>query len=184
MSTKTLTTFVPLILLLVVMYFLLIRPQRKREKNINEMRNRVQVGDEIITIGGICGKVVKTKEESLVIQVGADKVKFEIMRWAVSKVVEKNERFSRQQSEPEPEEEEEAPKRALPKRMKQASASAEDAADDAVEEAADTAEEAVEEAADTAEDVAEDAADSAADAAEDAADNAADAAEEAAKDAE
>ncbi|MDO4860966.1 MAG: preprotein translocase subunit YajC, partial [Bacillota bacterium] len=55
MSTKTLTTFVPLILLLVVMYFLLIRPQRKREKNINEMRSRVQVGDEIITIGGICG---------------------------------------------------------------------------------------------------------------------------------
>ncbi len=158
MSTKTLTTFVPLILLLVVMYFLLIRPQRKREKNINEMRSRVQVGDEIITIGGICGKVVKTKEESLVIQVGADKVKFEIMRWAVSKVVEKNERFSRQQSEPEPEEEEEAPKRALPKRMKQAKA------EDVAEEAADTAEE----AADTAADTAEEAADGAAEAAEDA----------------
>ncbi len=153
MSTKTLTTFVPLILLLVVMYFLLIRPQRKREKNINEMRSRVQVGDEIITIGGICGKVVKTKEESLVIQVGADKVKFEIMRWAVSKVVEKNERFSRQQSEPEPEEEEEAPKRALPKRMKQAKA--EEAAEDVADEAADKAEEAADAAADTAEETAE-----------------------------
>ena len=153
MSTKTLTTFIPLILLLVVMYFLLIRPQRKREKNINEMRSRVQVGDEIITIGGICGKVVKTKEESLVIQVGADKVKFKIMRWAVSKVVEKNERFSRQQSEPEPEEEEEAPKRALPKRMKQAKA--EEAAEDVADEAADKAEEAADAAADTAEETAE-----------------------------
>ena len=164
MNSKTLTTFIPLILLLVVMYFLLIRPQRKREKNINEMRSRVQVGDEIITIGGICGKVVKTKEESLVIQVGADKVKFEIMRWAVSKVVEKNERFSRQPSEPEPEEEEEAPKRALPKRMKQSAAKAEDAA----EEAADAAEEAAEDAADAAEDVAEGTAEAAEEAVKDA----------------
>ena len=169
MNTKTLTTFVPLILLLVVMYFLLIRPQRKREKNINEMRSRVQVGDEIITIGGICGKVVKTKEESLVIQVGADKVKFEIMRWAVSKVVEKNERYAKQ-SEPEPEEEEEAPKRALPKRMKQAKA------EDVAEEAADT----VEDAADAAEDTAE----AAADTAEDAVEEVAEAAEDAVKDAE
>ena len=165
MSTKTLTTFIPLILLLVVMYFLLIRPQRKREKNINEMRSRVQVGDEIITIGGICGKVVKTKEESLVIQVGADKVKFEIMRWAVSKVVEKNERFSKQQdNEPEEPEEEEAPKRALPKRMKQSSASAGEAA----EEAADTAEETADAAEDAADNAAEEAADTAEDAAKDA----------------
>lgn len=170
MSTKTLTTFIPLILLLVVMYFLLIRPQRKREKNINEMRSRVQVGDEIITIGGICGKVVKTKEESLIIQVGADKVKFEIMRWAVSKVVEKNERVSRQQSEPEPEAEE-APKRTLPKRMKQAAA-----ADEAAEEAEEAAE-------DTAADV-EDAAADAENAAEDAAAEAESTAEEAAKETE
>ena len=160
MNSKTLTTFIPLILLLVVMYFLLIRPQRKREKNINEMRSRVQVGDEIITIGGICGKVVKTKEESLVIQVGADKVKFEIMRWAVSKVVEKNERFSRQPSEPEPEEEEEAPKRALPKRMKQSAAKAEDAAEeaaDAAEDAVDAAEDAAEGASEAVEDAVKDA---------------------------
>ena len=80
----TLTMLLPLVILLAVMYFLLIRPQKKREKEINAMRRGIQVGDEIITIGGICGKIVKTKEESLVIQVGADKVKFEIMRWAVS----------------------------------------------------------------------------------------------------
>ena len=70
-------TILPLVILIAVMYFLLIRPQKKREKEVNAMRSGVQVGDEIITIGGICGKVVKTMEESLVIQVGADRVKFE-----------------------------------------------------------------------------------------------------------
>ena len=73
-----------LVVFIGAMYFLLIRPQ---EKTIQQMRNTLQVGDEIITIGGICGKIVKTKEDSIVIQVGADKVKFEMMRWSVSSVV-------------------------------------------------------------------------------------------------
>ena len=100
----TLTMILPLIILLAIMYFLLIRPQKKREKEINAMRKGVQVGDEIITIGGICGKIVKTKEESLVIQVGADRVKFEIMRWAVSKVVEETEKPAAKAHEEEAEE--------------------------------------------------------------------------------
>ena len=65
MNGNMLATLLPLVLLLVIMYFLLIRPQKKREKQVNEMRSNVRVGDEIITIGGICGKVVKTKDESL-----------------------------------------------------------------------------------------------------------------------
>jgi preprotein translocase subunit YajC len=81
------TTLIPLVLLIVIMYFMLIRPQKKREREINEMRNAVKVGDEVITIGGICGKIVKTKDEVLTIQVGADKTKFDVMRWAISKVV-------------------------------------------------------------------------------------------------
>lgn len=114
-------TLLPLVLLLVVMYFLLIRPQKKREKEVNAMRSSVQVGDEIITIGGICGKVVKTKDESLVIQVGADKVKFEIMRWAVSKVVEEGRRHSKARAEEYDDvEETEEIKKAKPKRMKKA----------------------------------------------------------------
>lgn len=102
----------PLILLLLIMYFLLIRPQKKREKQINAMRSSIQVGDEIITIGGICGKVVKTKEETLVIQVGADKTKFEVMRWAISKVVNEKEEAAK-----EVKNEEEAPKKSMPKRL-------------------------------------------------------------------
>ena len=75
----TISMLLPLVILILVMYFLLIRPQKKREREVNAMRSGVQVGDEIITIGGISGKIVKTKDESLIIQVGADKVKFEIM---------------------------------------------------------------------------------------------------------
>ena len=137
-----LSMILPLIILLLVMYFLLIRPQKKREKEVNAMRSGVQVGDEIITIGGICGKIVKTKEESLVIQVGADKVKFEIMRWAVSKVVEEGKRPANGKPDYDVEDDEVEVKKAKPKRMKKAAPVEEEA----VEEVA-AAEEVVEEAA-------------------------------------
>ena len=132
-------TILPLVILIAVMYFLLIRPQKKREKEVNAMRSGVQVGDEIITIGGICGKVVKTKEESLVIQVGADRVKFEIMRWAVSKVVEETEKPATKAHEEEAEETE-VKKSSKPKKLKKA-APAEEAPEE-VEEVEEPAEEA------------------------------------------
>jgi preprotein translocase subunit YajC len=80
--------FAPLILIFVVLYFLMIRPQRKKEKQVNAMRNALQAGDQITTIGGIKGKVVRVKDDVLTIQVGADKVKIDIMRWAISRVDE------------------------------------------------------------------------------------------------
>lgn len=101
--------FMILIIFIVAMYFLLIRPQKKKEKSISEMRNSIQVGDEVVTIGGICGKVVKTKDETIVIQVGADKVKFEMMRWSISSVTSKSSKHA-------PVEKEE-PKKAKPKRL-------------------------------------------------------------------
>lgn len=132
-------TILPLVILIAVMYFLLIRPQKKREKEVNAMRSGVQVGDEIITIGGICGKVVKTKEDSLVIQVGADRVKFEIMRWAVSKVVEESEKPAAKAHEEEAEEPE-VKKSSKPKKLKKATPVEE--APEEVEEAEEPAEEA------------------------------------------
>lgn len=138
-------TILPLVILIAVMYFLLIRPQKKREKEVNAMRSGVQVGDEIITIGGICGKVVKTKEESLVIQVGADRVKFEIMRWAVSKVVEETEKPAAKAHEEEAEETE-VKKSSKPKKLKKA-APAEEAPEEVEEvEEAEEVEEPAEEA--------------------------------------
>ncbi len=129
---QQLMTFLPLILIFLVMYLLLIRPQRKREKQVNAMRSALSVGDEIVTIGGICGKIVKTKEESVIVQVGADKVKFEMMRWSISKVVTASSKP--QVTEVEEEAEAEEKPKAKPKRMKKAAPEAETAEADATEE--------------------------------------------------
>ena len=117
MSKEGLISLLPLLILIVAMYFLMIRPQKKKDKEIKEMRNSLQVGDEIVTIGGICGKIVKTKEETLVIQVGADKVKFEMMRWSVSTVTSKSHRAK----EEEVSVEEEEVKKVMPKKLKKSS---------------------------------------------------------------
>lgn len=73
---------------LAIFYFLIIKPQKSKEKKIKEMRNNLSVGDEIITIGGIYGKVVKIKEDVLTIEVGADKNKLIITKWAVGNLAE------------------------------------------------------------------------------------------------
>ncbi|HHU16745.1 MAG: preprotein translocase subunit YajC [Anaerovoracaceae bacterium] len=115
----------PLIILIFIMYFLLIRPQRKREKAINAMRNALKVGDEVITIGGIRGRIIRIKDEVLTIQVGADKIKFDVMRWAISSVNGKDSAPSPSKKVGKEESAEEdskpAPKK-LPKRMKRADA--------------------------------------------------------------
>lgn len=118
---ETIMSLAPLLILIVLMYFLMIRPQKKKDKQIQEMRRGLQVGDEIVTIGGICGKIVKTKDETIVIQVGADKVKFEMTRWAVSTVTNGSHR-----PKEEPEVEEEETKKVMPRRLKKSS-DAEDA---------------------------------------------------------
>lgn len=78
------TPIIWLVLLLVAFYFILIRPQRKKEKKDAEMRKNIQIGDEIVTAGGIVGIVCKLEEETLVIETGSDKSKLRIRRWAVS----------------------------------------------------------------------------------------------------
>ena len=72
-----------LVAMFAIMYFVMIRPQKKRQKEEQEMRNAVEVGDEITTIGGICGKVVIVKEQHLIIETGADRTKMKITRWAI-----------------------------------------------------------------------------------------------------
>ena len=68
---------------ILVMYFLMIRPQKKQQKQIDDMRNNLQVGDEITTIGGIIGKIVSIKEETCIIETGRDGVRMRILRSAV-----------------------------------------------------------------------------------------------------
>lgn len=70
----------------VVFYFFGIRPQKKQEKETNAMRNSLQVGDEITTIGGIIGKIVSIKEETCVIETSRDGTKIRILKSAISRV--------------------------------------------------------------------------------------------------
>ena len=77
------TTILLMAALFGVMYFVMIRPQKKKQKEEQEMRDAIQIGDEITTIGGIMGRVVTVKEDSLVIETGADRTKMKITRWAI-----------------------------------------------------------------------------------------------------
>ncbi|MGN0531535.1 MAG: preprotein translocase subunit YajC [Eubacterium sp.] len=85
-----------MVVLLAVMYFMMIRPQKKRQKEEQEMRSSLEIGDEIITIGGIVGKVVTIREEDLVIETGADRTKMKIQRWAVNTNVTKTEQHRKE----------------------------------------------------------------------------------------
>lgn len=71
-----------------IFYFLLIRPQQKKNKQIQKMRSELKVGDNVITIGGVHGKILNIKEEFLTIEVGADKAKLQISKWAVGSIKE------------------------------------------------------------------------------------------------
>ena len=75
--------FAPLVLLVVLFYFMLIRPQRKRDKAEKEMRNSIDIGDEISTIGGFIGRVVNIKDDVLIIETSNDRTKLKIYRWAI-----------------------------------------------------------------------------------------------------
>lgn len=73
---------------ILALYFIFFRPQSKKKKKEAEMRKNAQVGDEITTIGGICGRIIAVKDEidSVVIETGSDKAKLRIKRWAIGSV--------------------------------------------------------------------------------------------------
>ncbi|HZJ58122.1 MAG TPA: preprotein translocase subunit YajC [Clostridia bacterium] len=81
-----LMSLLPIILLIAVFYFMIIRPQRKKDKENREMLASLTVGDNITTIGGICGKITSIREDIVIVEVGADKVKLVFERWAIRNV--------------------------------------------------------------------------------------------------
>ena len=83
---QSLGSILILVVMFVALYFFTIRPQKKQEKEQNNMRNNLQVGDEITTIGGIIGKVVSIKEETVTIETSHDRTKIRILRSAVRNV--------------------------------------------------------------------------------------------------
>lgn len=78
-----LVTFIPLIFVIGLMYFIMIRPQKKKEKETQAMRTNVQVGDEVTTVGGIVGIVVKRSDDTIVIETGGDRSKLRVKIWAI-----------------------------------------------------------------------------------------------------
>ena len=89
---QQIVSIVMLVGMLVLMYLLLIRPQRRQEKQVAEMRSKLKVGDEVITIGGYFGRIVKVKDEVITLQLSGDGVKVEVAKWAISKVAEPSDR--------------------------------------------------------------------------------------------
>ncbi len=73
-----------LVVMLAIFYFLLIRPENKKKKELAKMRSELTIGDEVTTIGGIIGTVCAVKEESIVIETSADRVRVEFAKWAIS----------------------------------------------------------------------------------------------------
>ena len=78
--------FLPMILNFVIFYFMLIRPQRKKDKEAKQMLENLKVGDRICTIGGIYGTIAELKEDTITIAVGAQKTQMVIARWAIRSV--------------------------------------------------------------------------------------------------
>ena len=85
------TAYIWIIATFALFYFLLIRPQQKREKKDRQMRNSLEVGDNIVTIGGIVGKIVMVKDDEIAIETSADRTKLAFKKWCVQSKVESGE---------------------------------------------------------------------------------------------
>lgn len=75
---------------IVIFYIFAIRPQKKKEKEITEMRNNLKEGDQVITIGGIIGKVLRVKEDMVILEVGNTKTRLDVTKWAIGSIIDKN----------------------------------------------------------------------------------------------
>lgn len=91
MSEQTLAALVqfviPLVFLFGLMYFMMIRPQKKKEKKTKELLDSLQVGWAVTTIGGICGKIVNIKDDEITIESSIEKSKILVKRWSIKEVV-------------------------------------------------------------------------------------------------
>ena len=82
-AQSSMPMIIMMVALFAAMYFFTIRPQKKQQKMEQEIRENTQIGDEITTIGGICGKVVSVKDDSIVIETGSDRVKIKFKKYAI-----------------------------------------------------------------------------------------------------
>lgn len=117
-----------IVALFAIMYFMLIRPQKKKDDEIRKMRDALKVGDDILTIGGIYGKIVRIKDDRITLQVGSDRTRIEVAKWAINNVEKQSETKGSKPAEEE--------KKVTPKNMKKLGEKTEAAAEPAQETAA------------------------------------------------
>ena len=104
-------TILMLIVMVAIMYFLMIRPENKRKKKAQEMRDSLKKGDVITSIGGIVGKIVSVGKDTIVIETSDDRVRMELTKWAVSSVgVQSGEQPEEKKEEKKPSKKEEEKK--------------------------------------------------------------------------
>ena len=84
MNSEMMSTVFMLVLMFAMLYFFMIRPENKRKKEAEQLRNNIKTGDKITTIGGITGTVVNVKDDKFVLETGADQVRIEFAKWALS----------------------------------------------------------------------------------------------------
>jgi preprotein translocase subunit YajC len=84
--TQGMSTILMLVVLFAIMYFMMIRPENKRKKQAQEMRDSLKKGDVITSIGGIVGKIVSVNKDTIIIETSEDRVRVELTKWAVSTV--------------------------------------------------------------------------------------------------
>ncbi len=84
-GASMLSLIIPIVLMVVVFYFFVIRPEKKRNKEMQNMLSNIQVADEVITNGGIIGRVVSVKEDTILIETGSDRTKIRVLKSAIAK---------------------------------------------------------------------------------------------------
>ena len=80
-----LTMILPLVLMVGIFYFLILRPEKKRNKEMQQMLNNIQVADEVVTTGGIIGRVLSVKEDTVLIETGSDRTKIRVLKSAIAR---------------------------------------------------------------------------------------------------
>lgn len=100
---ETLGAFIPLLLILAVFYFFFIRPQNKQQKELQEMRNNMKVGDEVITIGGFYGIIYAIDDKNVVLEMLPDFHKLMVIKTAISRVITEEESVVEETSGPKDE---------------------------------------------------------------------------------
>ena len=91
MNKQLIITIVYIVALFAIFYFLFVRPQKKKDKELKEMRDNLKVGDTIVTIGGIVANVAKIEEETVVVEFGPSRTKMPVQKWAIGSVQAKKE---------------------------------------------------------------------------------------------